>query len=109
MSKAIGSPDKGTKITVWTKKDGYVEISYENENGSVQGYISEDDFKNKSELVQDAIDGGQVVFVSKCILSMSEYWDVDFDEANKRLNEEYDIIKQYIIPEYDRLVKLTDE
>ena len=109
LSKEIGTPVKGTKITVWARKDGYVEISYEDENGSVHGYISEDDLENKSELVQDAVDEGQVVFISKCILSMSDYWDVDLDEANKRLNEEFDIIKGYIIPQYDRLVELHDE
>lgn len=109
LSKEIGTPVKGTKITVWAKKDGYVEISYEDKNGSVQGYISEDDLNNKAKLVQDALDKEQVIFISKCMLSMSEYWDVDFDEVYKRLNEDFDIIKEYIIPEYGRLVELTDE
>ncbi len=109
LSKEIGIPTKGTKFIVWAKKDGYVEISYEDENGSIQGYISEDDFNNKSELVQDALDEEKVIFISKCMLSMSEYWNVDSDEAYKRLNEDFDIIKEYIIPEYDRLVELTDE
>lgn len=109
LSKEIGTPVKGTKITVWAKKDGYVEISYEDKNGSVQGYISEDDLNNKAKLVQDALDEEQVIFISKCMLSMSEYWDVDFDEVYKRLNEDFDIIKEYIIPDYGRLVELTDE
>lgn len=109
LSKEIGNPTKGTKFTVLAKKDGYIEISYEDENGSIQGYISEDDFNNKSELVQDALDEEQVIFISKCMLFMSEYWNVDSDEAYKRLNEDFDIIKEYIIPEYDGLVELTDE
>lgn len=109
LSKEIGVPAKGTKFTVWAKKDGYVEISYEDENGSIQGYISEEDFNNKSELVQAALDEKQVIFISKCILSMSEYWNVDADEAYKRLNEDFDIIREYIMLEYDRLVELTDE
>lgn len=109
LSKEIGLPAKGTKFTVWARKDGYVEISYEDKNGSVQGYISEDDFNNKAELVQDALDEEKVIFISRCMLSMSEYWDVDSDETYKRLNEDFDIIKEYIIPEYDRLAELTDE
>lgn len=109
LSKEIGLPAKGTKITVGTKEDGYVEISYEDKNGSVQGYISEDDFNNKAELVQDALDVEKVIFISNCTLSMSEYWKVDTDETNKRLNEDFDIIREYIIPEYDRLVELATE
>lgn len=109
LSKEIGLPAKGTKFTVGTKKDGYVEISYEDEIGSIQGYILEDDFNNKSELVQDALDEEQIFFISKCMLSMCEYWKVDSDEEYKRLNEDFDIIKEYIIPEYDRLAELTDE
>lgn len=109
LSKEIGLPAKGTKFTVWARKDGYVEISYEDKNGSVQGYISEDDFNNKAELVQDALDEEKVIFISKCMLSMSEYWNVDSDETYKRLNEDFDIIKEYIIPEYDRLAELADE
>lgn len=109
LSKEIGNPAKGTKFTVWAKKDGYVEISYEDENGSIQGYISEEDFNNKSELVQDALDEEQMVFISKCMLCMSKYWNVDSDETYKRLNKDFDIIKEYIILEYDRLVELTDE
>lgn len=64
----------GTKFTVWARKDGYIEISYEDKSGSVQGYISEDDLNNKAELVQDALDEEKVIFISKCMLSMSEYW-----------------------------------
>ncbi len=109
LSKEVGNPAKGTKFTVWAKKDGYVEISYEDENGSIQGYISEDDFNNKSELVQDALDEEQMVFISKCMLCMSKYWNVDSDETYKRLNKDFDIIKEYIMLEYDRLVELTDE
>ncbi len=109
LSKEIGSLTKGTKFTVWAKKDGYIEISYEDENGSVQGYISEDDLNNKSKLVQDALDEEQIIFISNCMLSMSEYWDVDSDETYRRLNDDFDIIKEYIIPEYYRLVELTDE
>ena len=83
LSKEIGLPAKGTKITVGTKED--------------------------AELVQDALDVEKVIFISNCTLSMSEYWKVDTDETNKRLNEDFDIIREYIIPEYDRLVELATE
>lgn len=65
LAKEIGTPTKGTKVTVWAKKDGYVEISYEDESGNIQGYISENDFNNKSQLVQDALDEEQLSFISK--------------------------------------------
>lgn len=109
LSKEIGVPGEGTKFTIWAKKDGYVEISYENANGCVLGFISEDDLNNKSQLVQDAIDEEQVIFVSRCMLLMSEYWNIDYDETYKRLNGDFSVIKEYIIPEYDSLAILTDE
>ncbi len=70
-----------------SKKDRYFEISYEDENGSGQGYISDDKLR----------------FVIFCIENLAENMNVDPVIVHDALTRESDIVDQYIIPCYEML------
>lgn len=109
QSNEVGSVNVGKLVSILGDKDGYAELSYEDENCTMQGYISFTDLESKTQLIRDAFDDEQILFASNCMLQMASYWNIDLDETNERLNKKFDIVTGFIIPRYEQLCELSDE
>ncbi len=102
----IGYVEPGSKITIHSNKDGYTEISCEYEDGVVQGYAEKREIDNNTKVVYKSLSDDEVVFVANCMMLMSEYWDVDLNETNERLNVKYNIVRDYIVPNYNKFSEM---
>ena len=90
---------------MWNQ-DGYTEISCEYEDGVVQGYAEKREIDNNTKVVYKSLSDDEVVFVANCMMLMSEYWDVDLNETNERLNVKYNIVRDYIVPNYNKFSEM---
>lgn len=99
----------GKQVFVWGDiTQDYVEISYEKDGTTYQGYISKDDLENNMIKISNGVKIEEVVFVEYCIELMAEYWNISETETYNKLKLESNLIESYIIPNYAVLNNMED-
>lgn len=118
-SDIIAEIPQGCEVTIWSNdfSQDYIEVSYLDGDVYRQGYVEKDDIKENAIQISEEHQIEEILFSNSCVELMAKFWGIEQEAAYNRICVETNLLKDYLIPNYqvlstiaeDDLVKEIDE